>query len=154
MTAATSGPHAGSRPSPDESIRRGLGRVEELLEAGLERDAEAARFAALADEFKQLHAHIRAHHAADYLRTNAAPGAVIPSELTQEWDRLRGEHPRILGQLDWLIRHVDAIADQSVEDKDVFILRVRELIAVLRRHDAEEDRLFAIAVWHDTGGES
>ena len=154
MTATTSGPHVGRRPSPDESIKKALGRVEELLEAGAERDAEAARFAAFADEFRQLHAHIRAHDAADYLRTTAAPVGIIPSELTQEWDRLRGEHPRILGQLDWLIRHVDAIADQSVEDKEVFLLRVRELIAVLRRHDAEEDRLFAIAVWHDTGGES
>ena len=154
MTAASSNPLADFRPSPDESIKKGLRRVEELLLAGSERGTEAAHFAVLAEEFKQLHAHIRAHHAADSLRTTATPGAVIPSELTQEWDRLRVEHPRILGQLDWLIRHVDAIADQSVEDKEVFILRVRELIAVLRRHEAEEDRLFDLALWHDTGGES
>ena len=43
-----------------------------------------------------------------------------------------------------------ALADAS----DVFVLRVRELIAVVRRHDAEEDRLFTLAIWHDTGGES
>jgi hypothetical protein len=28
------------------------------------------------------------------------------------------------------------------------------LIAVLRRHEAEEDRLFYLAFWHDTGGEA
>ena len=154
MTAATSDAHVGQGRSPDESIKQGLRRVEEWLLAVADRGAEAAHFAALAEEFKQLHAHIRAHHAGDYLRTTAAPGVVIPSELTQEWDRLRGEHPRILGQLDWLIRRVDAIADQMVEDKDVFTLRVRELSAVLRRHEAEEDRLFDLALWHDTGGES
>jgi hypothetical protein len=55
--------------------------------------------------------------------------------------------------LDWLTRRVDAIADSTLEDKDVFLLRTRELIAVLRRHVAEEDRLFYLSVWRDTGGE-
>lgn len=153
MTAATSNVQIGLRSTPDESIKHALGHLEELLVVAPECSPEAAYFATLANEFTSLHARIRAHHAADCLQTPSGP-RVLPAELTQDWDRLHEEHSRLLGMLDWLIRHVDSIADQTTEDKDVFILRVKELIAVLRRHDAEEDRLFAIALWKDTGGES
>ncbi len=44
--------------------------------------------------------------------------------------------------------------EAMLEDKEVFVLRGRELLAMLRRHEAEEDRLFYLAVWRDTGGES
>ena len=60
----------------------------------------------------------------------------------------------MLGQLDRLIRTADSVVDRPVEDTDVFFLRMRELIATLRRHEAEEDRLVSLAVWRDTGGES
>ena len=60
----------------------------------------------------------------------------------------------MIGMLDRLIRPVDSMADRPLEDKEVFLLRVRELISMIRRHCAEEDRLFYLAVWHDTGGES
>jgi hypothetical protein len=46
------------------------------------------------------------------------------------------------------------MVDRTLEDKEVFVLRGRELLAMLRRHEAEEDRLFYLAVWRDTGGES
>jgi hypothetical protein len=153
MNVITSDTPAGLRPSPDESIKHILLHLDELLVVVPDLGPDANYFTTLADEFKYLHTRIRAHHAADCLQTPNGP-RVLPAELTEEWDRLRDEHARILGMLDWLIRHVDSMADQSTEDKDVFILRVREIIAVLRRHDAEEDRLYAIALWHDTGGES
>ena len=72
----------------------------------------------------------------------------------REQARLRTEHSTILGMLDRIIRSTDALGDQTVEDKDVFFLRVRELLATVRRHEAEEDRLFYLAVWRETGGES
>jgi hypothetical protein len=74
-------------------------------------------------------------------------------ELTEEVERLQGEHQHILAQLDWLVRSSASIADRAVEDQEVLVLRLRELIAVLRRHEAEEDRVFFIATWRDTGGE-
>ncbi len=153
MATATSDAQVRQQQSPDDSTKDILQRLEVLLVALQDRGSDAAPFTALANELRCLHARIRAHHAADSLESSDGRGA-LPAELSQEGDRLRGEHTHILGMLDWLIRHVDAMADQSVEDKDVFFLRVRELIAVLRRHDAEEDRLYAIALWRDTGGES
>ena len=153
MTPAIANALTGWRSSPEETTKYALRHLEELLAASPERGSEAAYFSVLANEFRSLHARIRAHHAADCLEATSGP-RVLPAELTQKWDRLREEHTPILGMLDWLIRHVESIADQATEDKDVFILRVKELIAVLRRHDAEEDRLYAIALWRDTGGES
>ena len=154
MTTATSSVQMGLRSTPDASIKDAMHHLEEMLVVAPERGSDAAYFAKLANEFAYLHARIRAQHAATCLQTPEGQPPVIPAELTEEWDRLCGEHPHILGMLDCLIRHVKSIADQGTEDKDVFILRAKELIAVLRRHDAEEDRLYAIALWKDTGGES
>ena len=78
----------------------------------------------------------------------------LSPELAEEVKRLREEHPIILGKLDRMIRLVDSMPDRTLEDKEVFFLRGNELIALLRRHEAEEDRLFHLAVWRDTGGES
>lgn len=138
--------------SPDEAIKLSLSRVEEAMDAA-EHSTDPDVFELLDEEFRRLHARIRTHHAVDCL-SSYERGPLVPAEWGDEWVRLRDEHPRLLGQLDWLIRHVGSVADQPVEDREVFTLRVRELIAHLRRHDAEEDRLFALALWHDTGGES
>jgi len=154
MTDSKTKAQVGLRSAHDESIKHGLRRLEEMLVDAPERGPDAAYFATLADEFTRLHARIRAQHAAMCMQTLEGQPPVIPAEMTQEWDRLCEEHAHLLGMLDYLIRQVDSIADQGTEDKDVFVLRVKELIAVLRRHDAEEDRLYAIALWKDTGGES
>lgn len=138
--------------SPDEAIKLSLSRIEEMVDAA-EHSTDPDVFDLLDEEFHRLHARIRIHHAADCL-SSSDHGPMVPTEWVQEWKRLREEHPRLLGQLDWLLRHIECLADQPVEDREVFVLRVRELIAVLRRHDAEEDRLFALALWHETGGES
>ncbi len=153
MKATSPNARFGFQLFPDDAVKETLDRLDELLSATPDYAQDASFFAALGGAFRQLHARIRAHHAADYLGS-PHPGVAVPAEWAHDWTRLRDEHPRILGQLDWLIRRDEAIADQPVEDRDVFLLRVRELIAVLRRHEAEEDRLFALALWHDTGGES
>ncbi len=153
MSIATSRGQADLRRAADGSIKEALQQIEELLVIDPDRGPDAAFFATLGNEFRFLHARIRTQHAADCLRTPDGP-QLLPTERIEEWDRLCEEHAHILGMTDWLIRNVDSIPDQGTEDKDVFILRVKELLAVLRRHDAEEDRLYALAFWKDTGGES
>jgi len=138
--------------SPDETVKASLHRIEAAVEAA-EHSSDPEMFELLGEEFRRLHARIRTRDAVEQL-TSSEARAAVPAEWLDERRRLRDEHPRLLGQLDWLIRHIGAISDQPIEDRDVFILRVRELIATLRRHDAEEDRLFGQALWHDTGGES
>ena len=154
MTPAIANAQAGWRSSAEETTKYALRNLEELLAAAPDLASDAAYFATLSNEFRSLHARIRAHHGAMCLQPPEGQPPVIPAERTEEWNRLCEEHVHILGMLDLLIRHVESIADQGTEDKDVFILRVKELIAVLRRHEAEEDRLYAIALCRDTGGES
>ena len=136
------------------SVEAALRGVEEHLSgAAMPRD-EGVLFASLQDRLRKLHAQLRIHHAEGFRRGSVDAALDTPPELVETLQRLQCERPKILGDLDRLIRGSEFVADASLEDRDVFILRVRELIALLRRHQAEEDRLFFLGAWRDTGGES
>ncbi len=154
MTTTASDSPFRTGPQTDDSIKASLGMLEDMLDHAVEHLFDADYFEEMGRELRRLHARIRMHHAADFADSAADDSTLLPPELTGELKRLRAEHPVILGQLDRLIRSVESMADRSLEDKEVFILRGRELIATLRRHEAEEDRLFYLAVWRETGGES
>ena len=140
--------------SSDATIRASLERLTGMLQGEVENSAfDAADFERICDELRRLHARIRMHHAAICVESGGA-GEPLPPELAGERERLVSEYTAILGLLDVIIRSGDAISDRQIEDKDVFILRVHELAAILRRHMAEEDRLFYLAVWREVGGES
>ena len=142
---------------PDTSITASLQLLEKMLDEGSDRIVEMEYFDTFGTELRRLHARIRIHDAVKPLQGDNGgfgPSSALPPELVEEMNQLRGEHPMIIGQLDRLIRLAESMADRPVEDKDLFVMRARELIAVLRRHQAEEDRLFYLAVWRDTGGES
>jgi len=141
-------------PGGTESIQRALNAIDGLLADARRRNPESEYFSEFGVELRRLHAGIRIAHAADVLTSDDLGGTPIPPELVSDLTRLRGEHRMLLGMLDRLIRAVDLMSDLTLEDKDVFFLRVRELLAILRRHEAEENRLVYVAVWSDTGGES
>lgn len=151
--AMTRNENSGARAG-DDSITATLPQIEALLSESSERMFDSEYYEQMATELRRLHARVRVHHAANELNIYDEGEDDIPPELLREQDRLRAEHSAILGGLDRIIRSTDALADQTVEDKDVFFLRVRELLATVRRHEAEEDRLFYLAVWRETGGES
>ncbi|MCH8149772.1 MAG: hemerythrin domain-containing protein [Planctomycetes bacterium] len=138
----------------DDSISATLPQIEALLDESSARMFDGEYFEKMATELRRLHARVRVHHAANELNICDESEANTAPELLREQARLRGEHSDILGRLDRIIRSTNALPDQTVEDKDVFFLRVRELLATVRRHEAEEDRLFYLAVWRETGGES
>ena len=138
----------------DDSITATLPQIEALLGTSSERMFDSEYYEKMATELRRLHARVRVHHAANELNICDESENSMPPEFLREQARLRAEHSTILGVLDRIIRSTDALADQTVEDKDVFFLRVRELLATVRRHEAEEDRLFYLAVWRETGGES
>ncbi len=138
----------------DDSISATLPQIEALLSESSERMFDSEYYEQMATELRRLHARVRVHHAANELNICDETEDNTPPELLREQARLRTEHSAILGGLDRIIRSTEALADQTVEDKDVFFLRLRELLATVRRHEAEEDRLFYLAVWRETGGES
>jgi len=148
------GPHPRDNRPKEDTFRDVLSEIERILGDAPSPDADAPDFFKLDDELRKLHARFRSHQGADFFSPKSNPAVAAAPQLGDEFTRLCAEHSRILGLLDWLIRRVDAMPERPVEDRDVFLLRVREMIAVLRRHEAEEERLFHIALWHDTGGES
>lgn len=141
------------RPAPDTAIRASMELIEQWLEQGSRRMFDPPHLEPGAEALRRLHASVRTHHSAQCLDRSAALGDDLPPEFACDFERLHNEHNLILGQLDRLIRTVDSILDRPLEDKEVFVLRIREIIAVLRRHLAEEDRLFFLAMWRDIGGE-
>ncbi len=140
-----------SNTSANPSIKLILDQLEELLSI---QGADTAYYESLAEALHKLHALVRVHHATDMLSGPQPDSPGLPPQCTQDLLRLRHEHTDILGKLDRLVSVVNSMADQADEDQDVFLFRIRELIAIVRRHEAEEDRIFALALWHDTGGES
>lgn len=138
---------------PNDSVKSSLTQIETLLDGAADRLFDAKYFLQLDEELRLLHARLRTYHSVDRFHEDDGKTGVAP-ELAEEVKRLREERPVIIGQLDRLIRCTESMVDRTLEDKDVFVLRGRELIARLRRHEAEEDRLFYLSVWHDTGGES
>ena len=135
-----------------DSITAALDQLEARLNEGQDQPFGEEYAEALSEHLRRLHAQFRIHRAGD-LNVDADVAA-LPPELIEVYRRLQAEHPVLVGQLDRLTRSVESMPDRPPEDKDVFILCVRELIATLRRHLAEEDRLLCLALWHDTGGES
>ena len=159
------GPLPQSNPDPAAgqgtgSLRPALSAIEECLDAVVDRRNKADLgcdqecFAALRSELAKLHAKLRTHQGTSSLEDRSAGSASLPPELSNDVHRLRAEHPRVLGELDRLVRASEFMPDRPLEDAEVFFLRIRELIAVIQRRLAEEDRIFHRAMWHDTGGES
>ena len=143
----------GDRPK-DDAIRDALSRLELFLPESLDDGLDSDQLESLCGHLRKLHAVIRMRHAAVRIEM-ASPGVPpLPPELVDERHRLCEEYFAFLGQIDRLLRSVETFLHAPPEDTDVFVLRVRELIASLRRHEAEEDRLFYLAVWRDIGGES
>ena len=153
MASAASDRYVDAPRSPDRLIRDSLERIDELM-AKSAVELLTVNCKRLCDELRQLHARFRMHDATCRLDPGECTAMLEQRpELASELRRVRDEHPHVLGLLDHLIRHVDSIVDQSAEDQEVFVLRLRELIAVFRRHEAEEDRIFHRAAWEETGGE-
>jgi len=150
---ATAPNSANPSPSPTDAINDSLAALSGALDHVGDRMFDGGFFDTVGKELHRLHAAIRQHHAIGAFGAGR-DALAIPPELASDFARLRDEHSTILGLLDRMIRGVDSMVDRPIEDKEVFVLRGREVVAFVRRHEAEEDRLFYLAMWRDTGGES
>ncbi len=100
----------------------------------------------------RLHGRLRQHHAAG-VWSFGDEGAPASPELTGAAARLLEEHTSMLGMLDRILRCMDTAAKGQLDEQNVCALRIRELIATVRRHEVEEESLFYRSVWMDQGGE-
>ncbi|RJP31580.1 MAG: hypothetical protein C4547_15335 [Phycisphaerales bacterium] len=106
----------------------------------------------LRETLRRLHGRLRQHHAAG-VWTLGDEGTFSSPELTGAAARLLEEHACMLGMLDRILRWMDTAATGQLDEQNVCALRIRELIATVRRHEAEEESLFYRSVWMDQGGE-
>jgi len=136
------------------SMTTALSAIEDMLECMPDRMFDHEYYEGLEAELRRFHARLRLHHAVEAYHAGGESIARISPEYADQVARLHSEHSVILGLLDRCIRSAESMCDQPLEDKEVFAMRTRELIAVVRRHEAEEDRLFYLSLWRDTGGES
>ncbi|MFQ5590663.1 MAG: hypothetical protein ACE5HE_05840 [Phycisphaerae bacterium] len=154
MTTADASIRGELDPISANSTRAAIAAVEQMLDKASDHLFDEEYYKALRGELRTLHARIRTQHGSDAISAGDFGGGPVPPELTGDYDRLRKEHSAMLGSLDRILRCVDSLVDLPLEDKDVCFTRIRELIALLRRHEAEENRLCYLAVWRDVGGES
>ena len=133
----------------------GIGTLVEELDSALdympEGVCDAARLEAFCDSFRRLHARIRMRQAATYI--NGPEDLSCPGHV-RDWTRLREEYHPLMGMIDRLIRSVEANLASGVFDDELLYLRMKEIVAITRRHIAEEEHLFASGVWDEIGGES
>lgn len=99
-----------------------------------------------------LHARFRQHAGQNWVHDDGAKGLISP-DLSGPAERLRDEHALIITRLDLLIREVELLDGWTDEERDVYFLKIQELIAFLRRHEAEENLMTYRSTWYDTGGE-
>jgi len=131
-----------------------LTAIEERMTCASDRLFDHEFYEGLGADLLRFHAQLRTHHAVGAYHTGGDSIAQLSPQYADQIARLHAEHGTLLGMLDRLIRSVETMCDQPLEDKEVFAMRVREVIAVTRRHEAEDDRLFYLSLWRDTGGES
>ena len=136
MTATVPNSTFDRRSSDDNSIIASIDALKVMFEDMSDHLLDAEFFEGLGAEFRRLHARLRAHHAASYVPPDADQASAMPPEQAEELKRLRLEHSDFLGRLDRLVRCSDSLAERTLEDKEVFLLRGRELIASLLRHEA------------------
>lgn len=151
MKAAQNG--ATPQAAATVGVRGAVDALEQSL-AGLEEVANVtpAAFQEIAEQMQVLHARLRAQEAANYLGDPLKKFQARAPHLAETAERLRRELTTMIGELDRLMRVADSITDQPLEEQEIFMLRVKELLATKRRHAAEEDRIVDYSLWQDVGG--
>lgn len=154
MTATAPGPGIDPLSREPGTVREALDAVDATIVAADHQIGEEDFFDVLHAQLRRLHAQFRIHHAAATVEVCEHASDSVAPEYAPDRQRLCEEHNSIFGMVDRLARSSESMVDLPVEDKEVFIMRVRELVAILRRHLAEEDRLCYLSLWSDIGGES
>jgi hemerythrin-like domain-containing protein len=132
--------------------KTGLGALADL-EARLDRplEDETAWLADVREVLPRLLETLRAHFASE---EEGPLFRALPLEFPHLSDRLRrleGEHGRLLAQIAEAVERAGALEDPEVYELRELSGRLQLLVAVLRRHEAEEDEAVLSAYWEEAG---
>ncbi|MHC5110163.1 MAG: hypothetical protein ACYTHJ_09830 [Planctomycetota bacterium] len=108
----------------------------------------------LCDNFTKLHAQLRIKHASLFIKDTRFEKEIVPPEQARQWKKLHGEYMPVMGMIDRMLRSAESVMDRDASDAELLFLRMCEIVAMMRRHLAEEDYLVCRANWDDIGGES
>jgi len=129
----------------------------EMVESALESPNRWFEDRPSAKRFKQvldaLHAKLRRHHATELLADDPEQPSAIMNSTDPQAARLNAEHSTLLGLLGRLCEQCYTVATFTAHEQELFVLRLREFLAIFRRHKAEEDLRYYQTVWREVGGE-
>lgn len=115
---------------------------------------DEATLHALCDDFRKLHAQLRIHHARHLMDDKQLYPELTRPEHVHAWSRLMDECMPILGMIDRMLRAAESVLSYEADRVELLLLRMHEIVNIVRRHVAEEEWLMCQAVYQDIGGES
>ena len=148
------------RPSDDrESLDEDRQRHQECLkvldelEACVDRrpDLETAWIKSLQSSFATFAAALRLHFEGEERGTMYRDLPETKPRLAGRIDELRAEHDRLLVDLDVAVQQVADLSGGRVGEAAKVRDSIRDLIATLRLHEANEARLLQSAYWREVG---
>jgi hemerythrin-like domain-containing protein len=142
-----------SRHDVLEEHRRLVGRIQEL-ESWLERTDRSSEWAAkLSTMLLAVAALLRAHFGGEAeISVFVALNEEHP-RFSAKISQLESEHPRILQLFGAAADRAASLQAGSPRDYDALAAQAQAAIAMLRRHEAEENEMIMNAYWDDLGGQ-
>ena len=98
------------------SMNDALASIEERIECMPDHLFDNEYFDGLEVDLRRFHAQLRAHHAAAAYHAGGESVSQLSPEYADQIARLHSEHSSILGMLDRLIRSVETMCEQPLED--------------------------------------
>jgi hypothetical protein len=142
-----------SRHDVLEEHRRLVGRIQEL-ESWLERtDRSPAWAAKLSSMLLEVAERLREHFGGEAESSVFVALSEEHPRFSTKITQLIGEHPRILRLFGAAADRAASLVAGSTPEYDALSAQARAAVAMLRRHEAEENEMIMNAYWDDLGGQ-
>lgn len=136
------------------NVRPMIAEIERLSDVWFDDGVAPESLKHMRSVLSALHAQVRVLHAAGCLQKSQTGVDALPPEQARDWTRLSDECFAILGLIDRVLQSTGSVLQYGEAEEELLLLRVREIVAIVKRHIAEEENLLYRAVWQDVGGES
>lgn len=132
---------------------RGCMKLVSDVEACLDRrpDEPAQWLAKLRETLESLKFGLQQHFQGEESGPLFADLVETHPRLSGQLDKLVGEHSQMLVEIEGAIGRADALTSPEPFELREFNARIQMLIAMIRRHEAEENELVLRAYWRESG---